>query len=135
MRIFPEGARDLIKPAGKAFVIIAACMLVLAACAFLVKTWILFSWPRTTGIVIRSHVETSRSDDGTILCSAVQSVQYAVNGKDAVAQQGGHTFTNRCAEVKAEVETSLGKPRTVTYNKLAPGTVYVDPGSILSSIL
>ena len=108
--------------------IIAGSILAIAAGAFLFKTWILYSWPRTTGTVISSRLETSRSDDGAVLCSAVSLVQYSVNGKDVVAQQGGHTFTDRCEKVKAEVEAARGQHRTVTYNRLAPGSVYVEPG-------
>src|SRR5271156_2905344 len=89
MRIFPEDAKDWLAPAGRAMVIIAGSILAIAVGAFLFKTWILYSWPRTTGVVISSRLETSRSDDGTVLCGAVYSVQYSVNGKDAVAQQGG----------------------------------------------
>jgi len=118
----------LLAPCGRALVIIAGCILAIALGAFLFKTWILYSWPRTTGVVISSHLETSYSDDGTVLCSAVYSVQYSVNGRNVVAQQGGHTFTNRCEETKAEVETARGQHRTVTYNRLAPGSVYVEPG-------
>ncbi len=128
MKIFPEGIRDLMAPAGQALVIIAGCILAIAVGAFLFKTWILYSWPRTTGIVISSRLERSKSEDGTALCSAIDSVQYSVNGKNLVAQQGGHTFTNRCDEKKAEVENSLGQYRTITYNRLAPGSVYVEPG-------
>jgi hypothetical protein len=128
MRIFPEGTGDWLAPAGQALVIIAGCILAVAVGASLFKTWILYSWPRTTGVVVSSRLETSRSDDGTVLCSAVYSVQYSVNGKDAVARQGGHTFTDRCDKIKAEVETALGQHRTVTYNRLAPGSVYVEPG-------
>ncbi|MGO9864031.1 MAG: DUF3592 domain-containing protein [Terriglobales bacterium] len=104
------------------------CMLVFAVGAFLFKTWILYSWPRAAGVVVSSRLATSLSDDGTVLCSAVHSVQYSVNGKNFVTQQGGRTFTNNCAEVKAEVESVRGQNRTVTYNKLVPESAYVEPG-------
>jgi hypothetical protein len=128
MRIFPEGARDWLAAGGRALVIIAGCILAIAVGAFLFKTWILYSWPRTSGTVISSRLQTSRSDDGTVLCSAIYSVQYSVDGKDAVAQQGGHTFTNLCEKVRSEVEGARGQHRTVTYYRLAPGSVYVEPG-------
>ncbi len=128
MRIFPDGVRDLLVPAGQAMVIIAGCILAIAVGVFLFKTWILYSWPRTTGVVVSSRLVTSLSEDGAVLCSAVHSVQYSVNGKNFVTQQGGHTFTNNCAELKAEVESARGQNRTVTYNKMAPGSVYVEPG-------
>lgn len=135
MKIFPAGVRDAIEPTGQALVIIAGCILAIAVGAFLFKTWILYSWPQTTGVVIGSHLDTTSTDDGTLMCSAVYLVQYSVDGKNLVVQQGGHTFTGRCAEVKTKIAVARGQPRIVAYHRLAPGSAYVEPGSILTSIL
>jgi len=128
MRIFPEGARDWLEPSGKAIVILAACMLAIAASAFVFKTWILYSWSRTNGTVVNSHVATTASDDGTTMCSAVESVQFVVDGQQKVVDSGGHTFTDNCKEIEARVATVRGQKRTVIYNRRAPGATYVNPG-------
>ena len=128
MKIFPAGARDAVEPTGQALVIIAGCILAIAVGALLFKTWILYSWPRTSGVVISSRLDTTSTDDGTLMCSAVHLVRYSVNGRNLVVQQGGHTFSGHCAEVKAQVEAARGQPRTVAYHRLAPGSAYVEPG-------
>jgi hypothetical protein len=128
MRIFPEGLRDAGKPLGQALLIIAACILAIATGAFALKTWILYAWPRTNGTVISSRVETTTSDDGATMCSAVESVRYVVDGQQKIVETGGHTFTGKCSDIKAKAATGLGQSRTVVYNKRAPGATYVNPG-------
>jgi hypothetical protein len=103
-------------------------MLAIAAGAFAFKTWILYAWPRSNGVVVSSSVKTSQSDDGATLCSAVESVHYLVGGKDLFVENGGHIFTSDCASVRAAVAVAPGQSRIVIYNKLAPGATYVDPG-------
>lgn len=127
MRIFPEGLQDAMPALGNA-IIIAACMLAIAVAVFGLKTWILYTWPRTSGTVVSSRVEKSTNDDGTELCSAVESVAYRINGKDLVVQAGGHTFTNDCPDVERRAQESKGQSRVVVYNKWAPGATYVNPG-------
>jgi Protein of unknown function (DUF3592) len=128
MRIFPKGARDWLEPTGKAMITLACCMLAIAAGTFALKTWILYSWSRTDGTVVKSHVERMTSDDGTITCSAVESVRYAVDGRDSFIENGGHTFTSDCASVQKAVANAPGQSRVVAYNKRAPGATYVNPG-------
>ena len=127
MRIFPEGVRDAMEPSGQALIILAWCMLAIAVGAFAFKTWILYSWPRTSGTVVRSRIVTSTSDDGTKMCSAVESVQYDIDGRQLVIDAGGHSFTSSCSEIEARVASALGQNRTVVNNKRAPGATYVNP--------
>ena len=127
MRIFPERIRDAMEPTGQAFIIIAGSMLAIAVCTFAFETWILYSWPRTTGTVISSRVATSTSDDGTAMCSAIESVQYIVDGRNLVLETGGHAFTSKCLEIEANVASVRGQSRTVLYNKHGAGTAYVNP--------
>ncbi len=126
MRIFPEGTRDAMEPTGQAMIIIAACMLLIGIGAFGFKTWVLYSWPRVNGTVINSRVDMMYSDNGTPICSA--AVQYAVDGQQRIIQNGGHSFTGDCKEIKARVAAAQGQSRTIVFNKRAPGATYVNPG-------
>ena len=128
MRIFPAGTRDAMEPVGQAMIILAACMLLIAIVVFGFKSWILYSWPRVDGIVISSHVETMTSDDGALMCSAVELVQYAVDGQQKVIQTGGPSFTSDCKAIEARVAAGRGQSRIVVYNRHAPGATYVNPG-------
>jgi hypothetical protein len=103
-------------------------MLAIAASAFTFKTWILYSWSTTNGTVVKSHVERTASDDGTTMCSAVESVHYVVDGRDLFVENGGHSFTGDCASVQKAVANAPGQSRVVAYNKRAPGATYVNPG-------
>ena len=128
MRIFPEGTRDAMEPTGQALIIIAGCILVIAASAFGFKTWILYSWSRVNGTVVSSRVATETSDEGVRTCSVVESVQYAVDGHEKVIETGGHSFTSNCKEIEAKVAAAPGQIRAVAYNKRAPGATYINPG-------
>ncbi len=128
MRILPEGWKDGLEPAGRAFIILAWCMLAIGASAFAFKTWVFYAWPRANGVVVSSSVKTSQSDDGATLCSAVESVHYVVDGRDLSVENGGHSFTSDCDGVKKVVAIAPGQQRVVTYNKSAPGAIYVNPG-------
>jgi hypothetical protein len=128
MPIFPKGAKDAMTPIGQVLLILAGCMLMIAVAVFAFKTWVLYSWPRTTGTVINSHVTRMTSDDGTPICSAAESVQYLVDGRRLVVETGGRSFTRRCSEIQAQVVAALGQKRVVMYDKRSPDTTYVDPG-------
>jgi hypothetical protein len=127
VRVFLDGVRDAMEPTGQALIILSWCILAIGVSVFAFKTWILYSWPRTNGTEVRSHIVTSTSDDGIKTCSAVESVQYAIDGRQLVIEAGGHSFTSNCLEIEARVATALGQNRTVAYNKRAPGATYVDP--------
>jgi hypothetical protein len=107
MRIFPEGAREWIGPAGKTFLFISAGMLLIGLGAFAWKAWMLERWPRAEGAVVSAGVERASSDDHTI-CSAIYSVRYWVRGKDFTTETGGHTFSGDCAGVEADTTAALG---------------------------
>lgn len=135
MRILPEGWKDGLEPAGRAFIILAWCMLAIGASAFAFKTWVFYAWPRANGVVVSSSVKTSQSDDGATLCSAVESVHYVVDGRDLSVENGGHSFTSDCDGVKKVVAIAPGQQRVVTYNKSAPGQSMLIQASLLNFIL
>ena len=116
------------EPMGQGMIIMAGCMLLIAVAALGFKTWILYSWPRANGTVIKSRIETMTSDDGVPMCSAVELVQYVVDGQQKVVETGGHSFTGNCKEMEARVAAARGQSRTVVYNKRAPGATYINPG-------
>jgi hypothetical protein len=127
VRIFPEGTRDWVAPGGQALLFIAAGILLIGLGAFAWKEWILERWPRAEGAVVTARVERA-SDDGTTTCSAVYSVRYPVRGKDFTNETGGHSFTNDCTRIEADVTAAPGRKVAVLYDPDNPRGAYVNPG-------
>jgi uncharacterized protein DUF3592 len=127
MRIFPEGVRQWIAPAGQTFLVISAGTLLIGLGAFAWKAWILERWPRAEGVVVSARVERESSDDDAI-CSGVYSVRYSIRGRDFTTETGGHSFTNDCAGIEADVASALGRKVVTLYDEDSPSGAYVNPG-------
>jgi hypothetical protein len=123
-----EGTRDVWRQFGEAMLSVAAVMLVFALIAFVFRTWILLSWPQTSGTVVDSVLIMKRSGDGTLGCAAVESVQYYVNGRSLTVKYRGHALTNDCASMEATLDAVRGQHRRIVYNKRLPEATYSNPG-------
>jgi hypothetical protein len=126
MRIFPEGAREWNPQAAPSSSWPGACSRLQRAPSFLKRG----SYMRGLAPTGSSPAVVSKrqSDDGATLCSAVESVHYVVDGRDLSIENGGHSFTSDCDSVRAAVAAAPGQSRIVTFNKRAPGAIYVNPG-------
>jgi hypothetical protein len=132
MRPYPAGWRDASMPTMANLSFVAAGFIVAFAIgAFGFRTWVFFSWPRTNGLVTSSDVATQLSDNGTVMCSAVESVHYFVDGQSRTTESGGNTFTSNCKKVEERVTAARGQNRIVSFNK-SFGTVYLNPGWTVS---
>ena len=123
-----QGVKDVKRQFGQAMLSLAGVMLVFALGAAAFKTWILFSWPQTTGTVVDSVLATNRSGDGTTACAAVESVQYVVDGQSLLLRNGERSQTKDCAQVQAGLDAVRGQIRRIAYNKSAPESTYINPG-------
>lgn len=137
MRIFPEGAREWLKPTGQVFVVISAVMLVIAAVLFAQETWILKSWPRTEAVIVSARLAdaTGSDEDNLRTCSAVYTVIYFVAGEKYTTEAGGHIFTSDCGRVEALVKAAAGRHVVALYDADKPSGAYVDPGFNLEFFL
>jgi len=123
-----QGVKDVKGQFGQAMLSLAGIMLAFALGAAAFKTWILFSWPQTTGTVVDSVLTTKRSGDGTTACAAVESVQYVVDGRSLLLENGERSRTKDCSQVEAGLDVVRGQIRRIAYNKNAPESTYINPG-------
>ena len=123
-----HGLKDARRQFGQAMLAMAGVMMVFGLGAFAFKTWILVSWPRTTGTVVDSFLTMKKSGDGTTGCAAVEKVQYFVSGQSLLLRNEGRKPTQNCTEVEAQLNALRGQTRRIAYDKRVPEATYLNPG-------
>lgn len=123
-----RGWKDARREFGHAMLIMASVLMVFALGALAFKTWILVSWPRTTGTVVDSVLTMKKFSDGTTGCAAVEKIQYFVEGQSLLLRIEGGKPTQNCTEVEAQLNSLRGQTRRIAYDKRVPEATYINPG-------